>query len=333
MSWQTRQRRKRGQASGWPTVATAAAWFVACTAATIVATGADRPQQVRRAAPPPTRWDKSTAGTFFDDAFSVLEGRRPAFETTAAQAGTPPDRPGEPSDSGAGFRWSTLVSEETLTDEVKDMKAVVAAASAKASDFKGGGYDEAREAFSTIALAFGVIAAYDQDVRWKRDAAAARDLFARVGFNCKVGTDQSLAETKARLEDLASLLDGGSPLGQPERDDDFRWSQAAARPALMARLGAAEESVGAGMASAGDFARQLERIVHDAEIMAAIGEVIQQPDFEYHDDDAYRGHASAMRDAALRIRDACRRKDYEAARTAAGDLTKSCAACHGEYRG
>ena len=293
--------------------------------------GATKP---RKRAAPPARFDKATTTTFFDDAFTTLQGPRPSFVAggrgpTASGAVAQPTT-GDP--TAGGFMWSKIVSEETLTDEIKDRKADVAAAVANPSDFKGGGYDRAREAFSSIALAFGVIAAYDQDIRWKKDAATARDLFARVGVNCKVGTDQSHAESKARLEDLGAMLDGGRPESKADRDEDFRWSQVAARPALMNRLETAEHVIGAGMASRGDFDRAIDRIRHDAEIVAMIGEAIQQPDFEYHDDNSFRGYAGAMRDAAGKVREACGKRDYEAARAAASELKKSCDACHGDYR-
>jgi len=303
------------------------------TFAAVVATAADRgAARPRRRSAAPTAFDKATTGTFFDDAFDTLQGPRPAFVTGGAGPRAPAGASAASGAVAGGFAWSKIVSEETLTDEVKDRKADVAAAVAKSSDFKGGGYDAAREAFSSVALAFGVIAAYDRDIRWKKDAATARDLFARVGVNCKVGTDQSFAESKARLDDLEALLEGGSPQGKSDRDEDFRWSQVAARPALMSRLERGEGVIGAGLASRGDFDRGLDRILHDAEIVAAIGEAIQQPDFEYHDDDTYRGYAAAMRDAAIKVRDACRDKDYEAARAASSALKKSCDACHGDYR-
>lgn len=293
--------------------------------------GATKP---RKRAAPPARFDKATTSTFFDDAFTTLQGTRPRFEAggRGPVASGAVAQPTTGDLTAGGFLWSKIVSEETLTDEVKDRKADVATAVANPSDFKGGGYDQAREAFSSIALAFGVIAAYDEDIRWKKDAATARDLFARVGVNCKVGTDQSHAESKARLEDLETMLEGGRPEGKADRDEDFRWSQVAARPALMNRLETAEQVIGAAMASRGDFDRAIDRIRHDAEIVAMIGEAIQQPDFEYHDDDSYRGYAGAMRDAAARIREACEKKDYEAARAAASELKKSCDACHGDYR-
>lgn len=309
--------------------------ILALTAASAVGQSA-RPKPVRRAAPPPAWEAASVSGTFLEDAFTGLQGQRPDFATGPRPAAGTPTGSGAgvaPAAGGAaGFKWSALVSEETLTDEIKDMKGVVAAAAVRPTDFKGGGYDKAREAFSSVALAFGVIAAYDQDVRWKKDAATARDLFARAGFNCKVGTDQSFAESKARLADLEAMLDGGSPEGNPDRDEDFQWSQVAARPALMSRLESADEKLAAAVAGKGDFDKQLERVVHEAEMVAAIGEAIQRKDYEYHDDDTYRGYAAAMRDAALQLRAACDEKNYESARAAAGALKKSCDACHGDYR-
>ncbi len=331
MQWQARQDRQHGSRCKRVAIVLALAVTAIGVQAAAGERGATKP---RRRAAPPTRFDRAASGTFFDDAFATLQGPRPVF----AAGGHGPAARGLGSQSGAadsassGFRWSTIISEETLTDEVKDRKADVATAVAKSSDFKGGGYDSAREAFTSIAVAFGVIAAYDQEIRWKKDAATARDLFARVGANCKVGTDQSFAESKARLGDLESMLEGSSPEGRADRDEDFRWSQAAARPALMSRLETGEGLISAGMASRGDFDRELDRILHDAEIVAVIGEVIQQPDFEYHDDDSYRGYAAAMRDAAVKVRDACRKKDYDAARAAASELKKSCDACHGDYR-
>ncbi|NBW96426.1 MAG: hypothetical protein EBR28_06770 [Planctomycetia bacterium] len=310
-------------------ITTAAAWLPAAPARPRT-TG--RVERVR--AKPPAAWDKATEAVFFDDAFTTLEGPRPDFAAAPAVGrAAAPGGPPAPAARAGGFRWSALVSPDTLADEIKDMKGRVAGAVASASDFKGGGYDEARVGFGVVALAFAVIAEHDGDVRWKRDAERARDLFARVGSNCKVGTPQSFAEAKARVDDLATLLDGSSIEASADRDDDFKWSQVAGRPALMSRLEAADGAVSEVTASKGEFTRQVERLLHEAEIVATIGEVIQRPDYEYHDDDTYRGHASAMRDAAIQARDAASKGDYDAARAAAAAVKKSCDACHGDYRG
>lgn len=298
--------------------------------------GRAAPREIRRASPPAAVWDKPTALMFSADAFAELEGPRPDF---SSQDQRPPTATAMPSSSMAanatgGFAWSAVVSEETLTDEIKDLKATAARAVSSQSEFKGGGYAQAGEAFSTAALAFGVIAAYDQDIRWKREAETARDLFARVGFNCEAGNDESFNEAKLRVGDLESLLEGAAPAARADRNKrDMRWSQVAGRRPLMSRLESADETLAAAVASPTEFDKRLEHVLHDAEIVAVIGEVIQQADYEYHDDDTYRGHASAMRDAALRLREAVKKTDYDAARAALGELRKSCDSCHGAYRG
>ena len=290
-------------------------------------------ERVRAKPPRADRRDRGTSSAFLDDAFSSLEGDRPDF-AAAARSGAPAvASAASGSSAGPGaFRWSALVSPDTLADEVKEQRSALAAATVSESDFKGGGYDAARNAFSSVALAFGIIAAHDGDVRWRKDAENARDLFARVGFNCKVGTTGSFKEAKERVADLQTLLDGGSPDRKADREEDFLWSQVAARPALMARLEAAEGAAAAAIASKGDFDRAVESLIHEMEMTAAIGEAIQQRDYEFHDDDTYRGYSSTMRDAAVRARDAARKGDYDAARTAVGDLKKSCDTCHGDYR-
>jgi len=306
--------------------------------AIVTAAGA-KPQAPNRRAAPPTSWDKATAATFYDDAFSQLTGHRPDFAATSGRpvalpgpgGGRPATGPAE-GDSGGAFKWSALISGETLEDEIKEQRELVLPTVASPSTFKGGGYQQARDSFSMLALAFGLIAAHDEDVRWKKDAAAARDLFARAGFNCKTATDQAFNESRLRIEDLQLLLNGNTPKGKPDREEDFKWSQTAARPALMARLELAEKAIASQLSAEGEFKKSLDILVHEAEIMAAIGEAIGLPDFEDHDDDSYLEFAHGMRDAAVRVREACQKKDYAAARSAAGEISKACNGCHEGYR-
>ena len=302
--------------------------LVACAAEGIAAQATQRTSKtIRRAAAPAGRWDKVTQGTFADDAFALLVGSRPDYGAARQIVAAPVGGGGAANASApaggvpGGVKWSSLVSADTLADEAKDMKDLLATACAKLGDFKGGGFEDARCGYSSLAMLFGVIAAYDQpDVRWRKDAATARDLFARVGFNCKVGTDQSFAEAKARLDDLVGLLDGNSPEPNPNVEPAELWSQMTGRPPLMTRLEMAQDAMRPAIASKADFDKLSDQLLHAAEIVAVIGEVIQQPDFEFHDDESYRGYAAGMRDAAVQVRDACLKGDYEAARAAAGKL-------------
>lgn len=292
----------------------------------------------RRAAPPPANWDKATAGIFYDDAFGVLTGSRPTFSDNQRLMGGSVPNSGEPvaggdgSGAGGGFKWSALVSGDTLIDEIKDQKDRVSPTVASPSTFKGGGYKQARDSFSMLAVAFGLIAVHDEDIRWRKDATAARDLFARAGFNCKTATDQGFNESKLRVEDIELMFNGNPPKGKPEREEDFEWGQTAARPALMARLEYAEKAVNAGLSSAAEFSKSRDTVAHEAQIVAVIGEIVGQPGFEYHDDESYLEFSHAMRDAAVRVREACEKKSYDSARTASSEISKSCSGCHESYR-
>lgn len=283
---------------------------------------------------PPATWDKTTASAFFSDAFATLEGERPDFAAVdnRPEAAVPAVAGGAAPAAG-GFKWSSLVSTDTLADEIKEMKGIAAKAVASASGFKGGGYNDARQAFTAIALCFAVIKGYDGDARFKKDAAAAQSLFARVASSCKVGTQQSFDESKLRVADLESLLDGNSIDAPPVGDEeDASWSKIASRPPLMKRLEAADEAMNAAVASSDGFTKQVAKLLHEVEMVAMIGDAIQRPDHEYHDDETYRGYAAEMRDAAVKARAAAQRSDYEAARVAVGQLKKSCDDCHGGYR-
>ncbi len=158
------------------------------------------------------------------------------------------------------------------------------------------------------------------------------DLVARAGFNCKVGTDASYNEAKLRMEDLEQLVRGGS-VSPPAANPDAKWDKIADRPPLMLRLETAQkEHLGPAMANAGAFRKSADAVLREAELIAAIGEVIGQEGFEFADDETYLGYAHQMRDAAREIVGAIKSNDYDTARAASGKLEKACNECHEGYR-
>jgi len=286
-----------------------------------------------RAAPPVAPADAPTP--FFADAFQALEGPHPLAGAPAGsgQRGSAPRAigVGAAHQPPQGGRWSALISTDTLVDEVKSQRKVLLAAVASATEFKGGRYAEASNACSVLAVMFALIAAHDGEARWRDQAASAGDLFAEASSRCAGGTDEAFGVAEARAADLEKLVNGVDPDGHSDRLGAGLWSDGASRSALMARLEAA-----AGLLAAAPPPKTLsqrEQLRHELEIVAAIGEVIQWPDFEDHDDDGYRRHAAGMRDAALRARtDLEEQTSPESLQSAIGALRKSCDSCHAEYR-
>jgi hypothetical protein len=147
--------------------------------------------QKRRARPP--KFDpREVEQIFFTDARKALVGERPpnlpaknARPSNSDSGATPPTGTETPPVPGNAFRWSQLISPETLADEVKSYPPLLAAVVKTPSQFQGKGAREARRYFSTMAALFAIITEYDGNVRWKSQAGAARELFARAGLNSK----------------------------------------------------------------------------------------------------------------------------------------------------
>ena len=293
-----------------------------------------------RALPP--RFSKDVKDLFSKDARDKLVGERPALgpgvgkkKPMIAASGASPTSSGTPetgSDEG-GFAWSKLIAPETLEDEIKAHKALVEESVSTPGPFKGGSNREARVQFSTLAVMFAIIGEYDGRVRWQDNAPAIRELFAQAGFSCKVGTDQSYEQSKLRKQDLTDLIAGGSLANLKEAEKAANWEKVSNRPPLMKRMELSyDKRLKPWLSSKDSFEENNEKILHEAQILAAISEVIQREGFEYWDDETYLEYAKAMRDGAVEISEAVKTNSYDKANTASGNISKACSECHEGYR-
>jgi hypothetical protein len=293
---------------------------------------AQRGEKPKRARPP--KWSADVLDAFFEDAREKLEGERPdygAANTIATnqsqQAAPAAERP-----SAGGSQWSKLIDAETIETEIKRLAQAVAQDVTSPTEFKGGAYQACRRHFSVLATLFAIAAEYDGEVRWQDAAPALRDLFARAGYNCKVGTDQTFQEARQRKQDLADLVGGSRPrAGEAERETD--WGQVSDRPPLMQRLNIAhEERLTKWLASEREFGRNLEGLRHEAQLIAAIADVIGREGFDYWDDEQYAEYARTLRQAATDVAAAVELDNFQNAREAGVRMTKACADCHDGYR-
>jgi hypothetical protein len=284
----------------------------------------------RRARPP--SFSKSIADVFFLDAREKLVGPRPGkVVDDAAVAGSPEPSAQRPQ-GGEGPAWSTLIGAEVVEDEIKAQQIQLGEVVQNASKFKGGQYQRARRQFSMLATLFAIDAQYDQKMRWQREAAGMRDLLGRAGFNCKVGTDASYHEARARWEDLQNLVRGNPP-SLPAAEPDSSWAQVADRAPLMKRLEQAQQQgLTPWTASAGEFSRHADQLSHEAQLIAALAEVIGRDGYEFSDDETYRQYAHEMQAEAQAARDAVEQKNYELARQAVTGINKACVNCHEGFR-
>jgi hypothetical protein len=290
----------------------------------------------QRARPP--KWSPDVLDAFFPDARTKLVGGRPDYEKAnaanvaasgPAAAASDGARAAAGGDEGA---WSKLIDAETVETEIKRIAQEVAKSVTAPAQFKGGGYKDCRREFTVLAAMFGVAGEYDGDVRWKESAPLLRDVFARAGRNCKVGSDQTFQEANLRKQNLADLIGGTRPkASNAERKAD--WPQVADRPPLMQRMNIGQQDrLQKWLASKGEFNAHRDDAKHEAQLLAAIAEIISRPGYEFADDDTYVGYARDLKQASTDVAAAIDQNNYEQARQAAGRASKARADCHEGYR-
>ena len=297
----------------------------------IVASGQGRTPANR--AKLPTFDSAKTNRIFFPDVFARLDGERPAnpnVKIVQAPAG------GAAGDAGAtggeSYAWSKIISGVSIEDEIKAIKLATDKNITTPQDFAGRGYKEIRRDFSVLAMLFAIINEYDADVRWKRDAAAARDIFSRTASNAKAGNNNVYNESKKRKDELQDILNGAA-LAEKAESEDNNWETIADRSPLMQRLEAAQEKKLAKWTSSADaFSEEIEGILREAEIVAAIAEVLTREGMEDGDDETYAGFANLMKRSALDVVAAVKSNNAEQARKATGEIAKACSDCHDNYR-
>ena len=292
---------------------------------------------VKRAQPP--KFEKK-GDLFYADAFKDgLTGSRPsdlgkaAPTVTAGPTGGSPTPPSGNTGGLAGSGWSAIISGQTVEDEVKELKKLIDTEVTTPSDYAGKGYKAARRDFSMLAMLFGIAGEYDGDVRWKKESPAARDIFARTAANSKVGTSQVFQEAKLRKAELQDLVGGSSPFQGKDADAKAVWSTVCDRSPLMQHLERIHEpQLKPLLADKGQFTANIDKVTHDAEIIAAIGAVLAKEGMEDADADEYKAFCVKLQKAAKEIVDAAKVKNFDAASSAGAALGKACTECHDGYR-
>ena len=290
--------------------------------------------QVKRVKLPDFKGRPDLKNIFFDNPQARLDGPR-QINTAPMNSGGSTNVAGSSNGNEGGATtgaWAALISSATIEDEIKSTKLEVDRIVGIPGKFKGGDYQSARLYFSTLAAMFGVIAEYDGDVRWKQQSIGARDAFGKVAANCKVGTDASYNESKLRKADLEDLVGGASPDLKPN-PDDFSWGKLIDRAPVMQRLEMAfDERLKPWTSDASTFEENIEKVMHEAEIVAALSAMLMKPDMEDGEDEDYMNFSNAMKAAARDIVDAVKLNDAERASKAVSEISKACTECHEYYR-
>jgi hypothetical protein len=286
----------------------------------------------------------SSNDVFFADVATALEGKLPAANSLAKKD------PAKPATGGTGGNtmasntptlsvdgssqegWAKYISTTTIEDEVKQTKLRLDQIVTTPSKFAAGGFTEARVQFSELAVLFGIIADYPGQVRWQKSALAAKEGFAQMAANAKVGSTQAYNEAKTRLQELADMLNG-SEFPSPPPEEPKSWEQIVDRQPLMKLCEVAHSNSLTPMtANENAFKENSEDILRYGELMAAYSALLLKEGMPDADDSDYRVHNEKMLAASLDVIQAVKSSNADMARQAVGQMSQACSACHETYR-
>ena len=285
----------------------------------------------------PVFTERDSEGIFFNNLFEEgLVGPRPtADEIRNRQSlakrkpdvGTPDQSPGS-----ASFAWSKFIERDVIEDEVKLLQQQLTKKVTTPVRFKTD-YGSVHQSFGALSMLFAIISEYDSDVRWKTDARAAQSAFARAAVNSRVGSQQAYQGAKLRLQDLTEMVRGARFNEKPPTAPQVDWSNVVDRGTLMEMLEVSfSETLKPSTASKAEMVKNAEDILHQANLVAAIGQVLTKYGMEESDEEGYAQYAIEKSNAAKELSLAIKTNDYANAASAANAIGQSCSNCHDEWR-
>lgn len=289
-----------------------------------------------RRAPRPKFSKDQTRGIFFDKLDDAFRDQRPTLSSIRSSAQAAPvvaatSKSGAKSAEPGKDNWSPLISSTSIEDEVKRLRLEYDATVTTPGAFNSGGYQDARLTLTAMASLFAVINEYGGDVRWKDQAAVARDLIARTAFNCKAGSTQVYNEAKLRKADLQDLVSGGGISGR-EAEAENDWTMIADRGPMMEYAEMLIENLEEATRNEGTAKDEVDAVLRNAELLAMVAEIFVQEGMDEADDEDYVKLGNDMREASKELVAALKRSDWDAVTAGASLIRQKCDNCHAERR-
>ncbi len=280
-----------------------------------------------RARPP--QWSQEVLDVFFDDAREQLVGDRPDFSARSEQVtAVAEDAPNE-----KGQAWSTLIDADALTTEIKRVANQIARTTLREGAFKSEGHRLCQRDFRLLAIWFGVVVEFEEEVRWQQNAGAMRAYLLATAEICEEGNDKSLTAAQEASEVLAELMRGQSPTLPSPSDVEPKEEATDLGDSMQRMKQAAEEKIAPALVTGREFRKGRNEIAHEAKILAVLARAMRQEGFEYSDDEVYLEYAQQLQQAAVDLAEAAQNGDFDAAEQADRRLKQSCVSCHEDYRG
>jgi cytochrome c556 len=274
---------------------------------------------------PPKNWDEETSRLFEGDPARRLQGVRPT-RAVAVDA-----NPASPSNNVRNIAWKQLIPAETVEDEIKSLYTDLGGPLMRIGAFKGGGHKNVEQQFAWVAAMFGILSLHSEAERWKEISTHAATHFSKASQIAQENNPQAFQVSKKNYEQLGQLIRGEKV--DFESTVTLSWNKIVDRTHLMQRLEQGyDQRLKQWSTNQAEFEKNQSTLIHEAQIYAALAEIMSQPAYEFGDDDDYLAHCGQLKVHAQEVVTATRERNLAKVQQSLGELNKTCSRCHESYK-
>ncbi len=234
--------------------------------------------------------------------------------------------------AASSVAWSTIISPEVLKEEIRRGVQETHDSIKNEGFFKSRGSRAAEDQYPLLAAMFNIAATYDKDLPWKKEAAALRDLAADAGMKTAEGDDAAFGQATKATAEIEKFLKTNktslSSTGPKVWADEIVYFTS-----IMKRMETAQRlRLRKWTTSQNEFIGNKADFMHEAQIMAAVSQIILDDSYALAAEGDYREWASQMRDNSLGALKAAKAENFDNANELIRSNNLSCSNCHNAYR-
>lgn len=280
----------------------------------------------------PVFTERDSNGIYFGSVFDeAIQGDRPTPMIAKSGGENPSANVGEGEGANGDFAWSQYISGDVIETEIKRLQKSLAQQVTSPGKYKTE-YKDARYSFQMLSMLFGIIIEHDEDVRWKRIANLAQPSYSIAAKKARRGDTESYNYAVARRDDLAEIVRGGNLASTEKPVENLDWSETVGRTPLMKRLQDSVDRVKPWLSSKAEFEANQEEILHEANLIAAMSEILGQESMDDAEEDDYLVYVAGMSRAAQLMTTNTKTNNYDAVSEGFNQVNQACSNCHDEWR-
>ncbi len=255
--------------------------------------------------------------------------------TTEATTETADNTTASETPAAAAVSWSTLISAESINDEVRFLRNEMQSRLTNMGAYKRSTL-EIPVFGSSIAFFAEIAARHDGEISWKENAKYIRVLGTRiseVSSSAQGQTRNSYDEVNNAFLTINEILNNNTPAELPEVEDEAPdFADFADMTYLMKRVERGQQWMQTNTGSESGFNDKAATAIRETAVLAAMSEAFKAEGYGYNEDEEFTGYLDILRDAGTGMKKAVEEKDfskYDELRSQAG---QQCTQCHSVYK-